>query len=92
MAQDLVEVYVATGMPEANLIKSYLEANGIQVMAVQEGAGAAYGMTFGILGEVRLLVTKRQEAESRKLITEWQTSNASGIELEDDGAPGQQEP
>lgn len=72
MSQDLVEVYVAAGLPEANLFKSYLEANGIPVMAVQEGAGAAYGITVGILGEVRLLVTKRWETRARELIEAMQ--------------------
>ncbi len=79
MSQDLVEVYVAAGLPEANLIKSYLEANDIPVMAVQEGAGAAYGITVGILGEVRLLVAERQAEEARQLIESMATNDGQDM-------------
>jgi len=55
MPDDLIVVYTATGQIEASLIKGLLESSGIPVMSVQEGAGAAYGFTVGLLGEVKLL-------------------------------------
>ena len=41
MPPTLVVVYTAAGLLQANLIKSWLEANGLPVTLSQEGAGAA---------------------------------------------------
>jgi len=90
MSQDLVEVYRAMNPSEANLIQSYLEAHDIPVMAVQEGAGAAYGITVGILGEVRLLVTKERETRARELIAEMQRGTTDSVD--EDSAPDSSEP
>jgi hypothetical protein len=68
MADDLVVVYTAANPGQAVLIKSMLEAEGIPVMGVQEGAGAAYGLMVGPMGEVTLLVPAKYEAAARALV------------------------
>lgn len=68
MPEDVVAIYVAAGQIQADLIKGMLEAEGIPVMSVQEGAGAAYGMVVGTLGEVTLLVPAKYAEEARALL------------------------
>jgi hypothetical protein len=68
MSQDLVEIYVAIGQGEGTLVKSYLEAHGVPVMSTQEGAGAAYGINVGLMGEVHLFVAKRHVEKAKDLI------------------------
>ena len=68
MNNNLVVVYTAAGQPEANLIKSLLEAAGIPAMSSQEGAGAAYGLTVGPMGEAQILVREEDAAEARELL------------------------
>lgn len=68
MPNDLVSVYIAHGQVEAQLIKSLLEAEGIPVMIAQEGAGAAYGLTVGILGIAEIFVREKDAEEAKKLI------------------------
>jgi hypothetical protein len=72
MPQDLVEVYVAIGQAEGSIVKSYLEAHGVPIMSVQEGAGAAYGINVGLLGEVHLFVAKIWETKARELIDQME--------------------
>ena len=61
----LIEV---NGRPEADFIKSYLEAEGIAVEMFQEAVGHVYGLTGAGLGLVQLFVPKTQIAEARELM------------------------
>lgn len=71
MPADMILVYTASGQAEAALVISLLEANGIRVISLQEGAGQAYGLTVGILGEVELWVPAQQQAEAEALLREY---------------------
>jgi hypothetical protein len=73
MPDDLVVVYTAAGQIEASLIKGLLESNGIPVMSLQEGAGAAYGLTVGVLGEVKVLTPKKYERQAREVLATMDT-------------------
>ncbi len=53
---DLVVVYRAAGMPEAEIIKGLLESAEIPVHLSYESAGVVYGLTVDGLGEVRVQV------------------------------------
>jgi len=75
MPNDLVSVYIAHGQVEAQLIKSLLEAEGIPVMIAQEGAGAAYGLTVGILGIAEIFVREKDADEAKRLIEEMRGDN-----------------
>lgn len=49
-------VTVARGLAEAAIIRGRLETEGIPARVHQEPAGAAIGLTVGLLGEVKVLV------------------------------------
>ncbi len=68
MPENLVVVYTAAGQTEANLIKGVLEAAGIPAMSSQEGAGAAFGLTVGLMGKAQILVREEDAAEARELL------------------------
>jgi hypothetical protein len=65
----LVEVQ---GRLEAEFLKSYLEAQGIEVELFQESIGHhIYPVTIDGLGRVQLFVSKDQAAEARQLLEEY---------------------
>jgi hypothetical protein len=59
------------GRMQADLLKSYLEAQGIQVEYFQEAVGHLYGITIDGLGRVQLFVPKEQAAEARELLAAY---------------------
>ena len=81
---DLTLIYTAAGQAEAAWLQSLLEANEIPVMAVQEGAGAAYGLTVGVLGEVKLFVPARFQAEAAAILEPLKTGPADDPSAEFD--------
>jgi hypothetical protein len=69
------DVYLtsAAGLPEANLLRSLLEANGISVLFVGESAGPAYGFTVGTLGRVDLWVPHERQVEAADLVASMES-------------------
>lgn len=65
---DTWELLIETDSLQAELIKSYLEALGLQVMLVQEAAGKAYGFTIGKMGEAQVLVSAHQFGEAQEAL------------------------
>ena len=60
------------GRLEAEFIKSYLEAQGIDVELFQESVGHhIYPVTVDGLGRVQIFVPKEQTKEARKLFDEY---------------------
>ena len=59
------------GRLEAEFIKSYLEAQGIDVVLIQESVGQTMGITIDGLGTVQVFVPKEQGAEARQLLDEY---------------------
>ncbi len=64
-------VVTAAGMPQAELLRSVLEAQGIQTMLSQEGWGHAMGLTVGSMGRVEVLTPASQVAEARQILEEY---------------------
>ena len=63
------------GRLEADLLKSYFEAYGIDVELFQEAVGHhIYPVTIDGLGRVQLFVSKEQIAEARKLLEEYENA------------------
>ena len=60
-----------SGRPEGEFLKSYLEANGIDVVLFQESVGQTMGITVDGLGRVQIFVPKEQAAEARQLLEEY---------------------
>jgi hypothetical protein len=60
------------GRLEADLLKSYFEAYGIDVELFQESVGHhIYPVTVDGLGRVQLFVSKEQAREAHKLLDEY---------------------
>lgn len=60
------------GRLEADLLKSYFEAYGIDIELFQEAVGHhIYPVTINGLGRVQLFVSKEQAGEARKLLEEY---------------------
>ena len=60
------------GRYEADILKAYFEANGIEIETFQESLGQhIYPTTLDILGNVQLFVSKDHVVEARKLLEEY---------------------
>jgi hypothetical protein len=75
-----------SGRFAADLLKSYLEAEGIEVQLFQEGAGQdAYPVTFGPLAMVQVFVPNDKINDARTLLETFNSpGDESGSEPEDD--------
>lgn len=60
-----------SGELQADLLRNLLEAQGIQVFLNQEGAGKAYGLTVGPLGQVQVLVPEHQSQLARQIVEDY---------------------
>lgn len=67
-----VVVTTVSGEIQAEIIKGLLEAQGISVFLNQEGAGRAYGIGVGPLGEVQLLVPHTQEEAAQQVLADYE--------------------
>ncbi len=57
------------GRLEANMVESYLEAQGIDVELIQESVGqSSYAVTINGLGRVQVFVPRDQIEEARELL------------------------
>jgi hypothetical protein len=75
--EKLADVY---GRLEADVIKSFLEAEGVPVELFQEAVGRhIYPTTIDGLGRVQLFVPKEKLEEARKLFEDYQSSTPTGF-------------
>ena len=59
---------------EADLLESYLEANGIDVELFQESVGhSAFPVTIDMLGHVQVFVPKEKLKQAQKLLENFTT-------------------
>ena len=64
------EVYSATSLPEADLIKSFLESRGIKCLIWDKNIGAAYPpVTLG--SGIRIVVDEKDYKEAKQIIGEY---------------------
>ena len=75
--EKLTEIY---GRLEAEGVKSFLEAEGIQVELIQEAIGQLIPTNYDILGRVQLFVPKEQFAEAEKLFEAYQNATPNNDE------------
>lgn len=69
----------ADGRLEAELLKSYLEANEIPVELFQEAIGHhIYPVTMDGLGRVQIFVPRTKAGEARRLLDEFQKPSTQG--------------
>ncbi len=74
---------------QAEILRGLLEAQGIQVLLSQEGAGRALGLSVGPLGEVEILVPVEQEQEANQVLANYQAGLYEKEETTDEGEEDQ---
>lgn len=73
----LVPVYVAGGEIEAQVIRSLLEANGVDCMLSGESVRLTHGLTVDGLARVKVLVREQDEARARDVIADSATEDTT---------------
>ena len=63
---------------EAELLRSMLQARGVQCELSHEAAGWVYGIGIGPLAEVELLVPSHQSKLARQILKEYHTAVHKG--------------
>lgn len=71
MSEELVKIASAAGKVEAEIIRSLLEVNDIQVHLSYESAGTAYGLGVGPLAVVDILVKPEQQSAAEALMDDY---------------------
>ena len=66
----LVHVYTASGQLEGQMIRIFLESQGINAMVNEEGAGTTFGLGVGPLAEAEIYVPELQAEQARQLLDE----------------------
>jgi len=56
----LIQVYSTEGQLEGEMVKGFLEAQGLNVTLSQESIGRTLGLSAGRLGQVKVLVPESQ--------------------------------
>jgi hypothetical protein len=80
---EIVKVYSAAGQLEAEMIKAFLEAQGIEVVLNQESVGRTYGFSAGKLGLVDVLVPESQNQAAKDLLNDMNQGKFEQIENSD---------
>ena len=68
--EKLVEVYLAPGEAEANIIKGLLESYGIPCLLKSLAAPSVHAFAIDGMGEVRVMVRESEVGEARELVRE----------------------
>jgi len=66
---------VASGQPEAQIIRGRLEIEGIPAMLRYESAGIVYGLTVDGLGQVEVQVPSTLAEEARQVLAPQEKEN-----------------
>lgn len=80
---NLIQVYSTEGQLEAEMIKGFLEAQGMNVVLSQESIGRTYGLTAGRLGQVKILVPESQAEEAISILEAMERGEYEDIDLTD---------
>jgi hypothetical protein len=91
MAEDeWVLVDKVQGQLQAEILKGFLEAQGIMVWLNQQGAAHAYAVSVGTMGAVELLVPSSAVDQARQLLDAYYRGDFEDIEL--NGTETQEDP
>ena len=71
-----VTVYVASGQPEAQMLKGFLENEGIPAILRYESLGLVYGLTIDGLGQVELQVPSSLAQQAKDILGFEENSNS----------------
>ncbi len=74
---DWVVVDTVNGSLNAEILRGLLQAQGIEVLLSQEGAGRALGLEVGLMGDIDILVNSDDVPEARRLIDDYYSGTDS---------------
>ena len=83
---DIVRVHSVQGQPEADLLRSLLEANGIESFTKSRAVQSVHPFTVDGLGEIRILVREEDADKAGRIIEEF----VEGEDGEEGETPGEQ--
>jgi len=78
MLDPYVSLVTVSGRPEAEFIKSFLNAEGIDCELSQEAAGSVFGLSVGTLGAVEIFVPTSKAGKARRMLAEYQSRKEGG--------------
>jgi len=71
------------GDMQAEILRGFLEAQGIKVWLSQEGIGhSVYPVTIGPMGRVQILVPQEQSQSARALLADYYSGKLENIEFD----------
>lgn len=79
----LIQVYSTEGQLEAEMIKGFLEAQGLNVTLSQESIGRTLGLSAGRLGQVKVLVPESQVTSAVDLLEAMERGDFEDEDLSD---------
>ncbi len=80
--QKWVLITKSSGELQAELLRGLLEAQGIPVRLVFEGAGRAYGIMVGPLGEVEIMVPEGNAQDAKNVLARYEAGEFEEPEVE----------
>ncbi len=80
MADTYVVIYSATGKFEAEMVKMFLNSEGIPAESAQESYGMTLGLTLGRLGRADILVPIEFEQKAKELIEAMESNKLEAPE------------
>jgi hypothetical protein len=80
---ELISVYKTYGNLEAEMVKGFLEAQGIPVVLSQESVARTIGLSVGRLGRVEVLVPENQAAAARDLLNAMESGEFENLDFDD---------
>jgi hypothetical protein len=83
MSDPYVSIVTVAGRPEAEFIKSFLNAEGIECELSQESAGSVFGLSVGTLGAVEIFVPTGQAGKARRMVEDYQARKGTGRDKSD---------
>lgn len=70
--QSWEKIGVAAGDLQAEIFQGLLEAQGIPVVLSREGAGRAFGLSVGLMGEVDILVPTHLVKQAEQVLDDYE--------------------
>ena len=71
---EFATVYVATSLPEAEIVKGRLSCDGIPAILRYEAAGLIYGLTVDGLGQVKVQVASQWAERAAQILASNENS------------------
>jgi hypothetical protein len=81
--REWVVVANVAGPLQAEILRGFLQAQGLTTVVLMEGAGRVHGLFVGPLGNNQVLVPDDQVERAEQLVEEYYAGNFEQVELEE---------